>query len=153
MEQGLDAREIEVAVLGGEDPLVSVPGEILVAGEFYDFKDKYLDGRSSTLIPAVLPEVLSGQIRRLAGDAFRAMDAYGMARVDFFLERRSGRIYLNEINLIPGFTSISMYPKLMAASGVPYPELLSRLIDLALARHAQMKAKQHSFTSGSNWFA
>jgi len=153
VEQGLDAREIEVAVLGGEDPLVSVPGEILVAGEFYDFKDKYLDGRSSTLIPAVLPEVLSGQIRRLAGDAFRAMDAYGMARVDFFLERRSGRIYLNEINLIPGFTSISMYPKLMAASGVPYPELLSRLIDLALARHAQMKAKQHSFTSGSNWFA
>jgi D-alanine-D-alanine ligase len=153
VEQGLDAREIEVAVLGGDDPIVSVPGEILVAGEFYDFNDKYLDGRSSTLIPAELPAGLRDLIRRHARDAFRALDVCGMARVDFFLERGSGKVHLNEINLIPGFTSISMYPKLMAAAGVPYPELLTRLIDLALARHAQMKAKQHSYTSGSDWFA
>jgi len=153
VEQGLDARELEVAVLGGDDPLVSVPGEVLVAGEFYDFKDKYLDGRSSTIVPADLPEDLIDLIRRLAREAFRALDAYGMARVDFFLDRRSSRIYLSEVNLIPGFTSISMYPKLMAAAGVSYTELLSRLVDLALERHAQAKSKQRSFTSGSDWFA
>ncbi len=153
VEQGLDARELEVAVLGGEDPLVSPPGEVLVAGEFYDFKDKYLDGRSSTVVPADLPGELADLIRRRARDAFQALDAYGMARVDFFLERPTGRVYLNEINLIPGFTSISMYPKLMAAAGLTYPDLLTRLIDLALARHAQMKAKQHGYTSGSDWFA
>lgn len=153
VEQGLDAREIEVAVLGGDDPLVSVPGEIFVAGEFYDFKDKYLDGKSTTLIPAELPADLREQVMLHARAAFRALDAYGMARVDFFIERGSGRLHLNEINLIPGFTSISMYPKLMAAAGVPYRELLSRLIDLALARHAQMAAKLHTYSSGSDWFA
>ncbi|MBI4912245.1 MAG: D-alanine--D-alanine ligase [Acidobacteria bacterium] len=153
VEQGMDVRELEVAVLGGDDPLVSVPGEILVAGEFYDFKDKYLDGKSRTRIPAELPPELSDLVRSHARAAFRALDAYGMARVDFFLDRRSGRVYLNEINLIPGFTSISMYPKLMEASGVPYQELLSRLIDLAMARHEQMKGKHRGFTSGSDWFA
>jgi D-alanine-D-alanine ligase len=153
VEQGLDAREIEVAVLGGEDPFVSVPGEILVAGEFYDFKDKYLDGKSRAVVPADLPAETAERIRSHARAAFQAMDAYGMARVDFFLERRSGRLHLNEINLIPGFTSISMYPKMMEASGVPYRELLSRLVDLALARHAQMQAKQRSYTSGSDWYA
>jgi D-alanine-D-alanine ligase len=153
VEQGLEAREIEVAVLGGDDPLVSVPGEILVAGEFYDFNDKYLDGKSTPRIPADLPEALGDLMRKYAKAAFRALDAYGMARVDLFLDRRSGRVFLNEINLIPGFTSISMYPKLMEASGVPYRELLTHLIDLALARYAQTKAKQHSFTSGSDWFA
>jgi D-alanine-D-alanine ligase len=153
VEQGLRVRELEVAVLGGDDPFVSVPGEILPAGEFYDFKDKYLDGRSSARIPAELPEGMANLIARYAADAYRSMDAYGMARVDFFLCRDTGRVYLNEINLIPGFTSISMYPKLMEASGIPYPELLTRLIDLAQARHRERIGKVRDFRSGSQWFA
>ncbi len=153
VEKGLDAREIEVAVLGGDDPVVSVPGEVLVAGEFYDFKDKYLDGKSSTHVPADLPGSLAERVRTYAKAAFRSLDAYGMARVDFFLERRSNRVLLNEINMSPGFTSISMYPKLMEGTGIPYNELLSRLIDLAIERHGKMQAKRHSFVSGSNWFS
>jgi D-alanine-D-alanine ligase len=152
VEQGLEVREIEVAVLGGDDPFVSQPGEVLVADEFYTFEDKYIAGKSTTQIPADLPVELIDLVRKQAAQAFRALDAYGMARVDFFLERLSGKVYLNEINLIPGFTNISMYPKMMAASGVPYPELLDRLIQLAQARHAQMKAKDKGFQSGSNWF-
>jgi len=153
VEQGLRARELEVAVLGGDDPLVSVAGEIIVAGAFYDFKDKYLDGKSYAKIPAELPEGMANLIARHAVAAFRALDAYGMARVDFFLDRDTGRLFLNEINLIPGFTSISMYPKLMEASGIPYRELLGRLIDLAIERHAQKTAKNRFFQSGSQWFA
>lgn len=153
VEKGLDAREIEMAVLGGDDPMVSVPGEVHVAGEFYDFKDKYLDGKSWTEVPAQLPGSLASKFRTYAKAAFRSLDAYGMARVDFFLERGTDRIFLNEINLIPGFTPISMYPKLMEASGIPYAELLTRLIDLALARHAQMHSKQRGYRSGSDWFA
>jgi D-alanine-D-alanine ligase len=152
VEQGLRARELEVAVLGGDDPFVSVAGEVLVAGEFYDFKDKYVDGRSSARIPADLPEGMDHLVARYAVDAFRALDAYGMARVDFFLDRDTGRLFLNEINLIPGFTSISMYPKLMEASGIPYGELLTRLIDLALDRHRDKAAKTRFFQSGSSWY-
>jgi len=152
VEQGLDIREIEVAVLGGDEPLVSKPGEVIVADEFYTFEDKYLHGRSRTEIPAQIPEELADLVRKLASRAFAASDGYGMARVDFFLERLTGRIFLNELNFIPGFTSISMYPKMMAASGVPYTDLLSRLIQLALDRHDQMAAKQKGFQSGSNWF-
>ena len=152
VEQGLTVREIEVAVLGGDEPLVSVAGEVIVADEFYTFEDKYLHGRSRTEIPADLPAALADRMRRLAAEAFAASDGYGMARVDLFLERGTGRVFLNELNFIPGFTSISMYPKMMAASGVPYAELLTRLIDLALARHAQMAAKQKGFQSGSDWF-
>ena len=153
VEQGLDVREIEVAVLGGDEPFVSSPGEVIVADEFYTFEDKYIAGRSSTRIPAEIPEELSDLIRKLAGRAFGVSDGYGMARVDFFLERLTGRVFLNELNFIPGFTSISMYPKMMAASGIPYEELLTRLIDLALARHAQMKAKDKGFKSGTSWYA
>ncbi|MEI6592716.1 MAG: D-alanine--D-alanine ligase family protein [Holophagaceae bacterium] len=152
VEQGLTVREIEVAVLGGDEPLVSVAGEVIVADEFYTFEDKYLHGRSRTEIPADLPAALADRMRRLAAEAFAASDGYGMARVDLFLERGTGRVFLNELNFIPGFTSISMYPKMMAASGVPYAELLTRLIDLALARHSQMAAKQKGFQSGSDWF-
>jgi D-alanine-D-alanine ligase len=152
VEQGLDIREIEVAVLGGDEPLISKPGEVIVADEFYTFEDKYLHGKSRTEIPAQIPEELADLIRKLAAKAFAASDGYGMARVDFFLERLTGRVFLNELNFIPGFTSISMYPKMMAASGVPYAELLTRLVDLALARHAQTAAKQKGFQSGSNWF-
>jgi D-alanine-D-alanine ligase len=152
VEQGLAVREIEVAVLGGDQPLVSEPGEVIVADEFYTFEDKYLAGRSRTEIPAQIPAESSDLIRRLATKAFAASDGYGMARVDLFLERGTGRIFLNELNFIPGFTSISMYPKLMAQSGVPYVELLSRLVDLALVRHAQVSAKRKGFESGSSWF-
>ena len=152
VEQGLDVREIEVAVLGGDEPLVSQPGEVIVADEFYTFEDKYLAGRSRTEIPAQIPEELVDLVRKLAARAFAVSDGYGMARVDFFLERMSGRVFLNELNFIPGFTSISMYPKMMAASGVPYAELLTRLVDLALARHAQTAPKQKGFQSGSDWF-
>jgi len=152
VEEGLDVREIEVAVLGGDEPLVSLPGEVIVADEFYTFEDKYLHGKSRTEIPAQIPEELSDLVRKLAARAFGASDGYGMARVDFFLERLTGRVFLNELNFIPGFTSISMYPKMMAASGVPYAELLTRLIDLALARHAQTALKQKGFQSGSDWF-
>lgn len=152
VEKGLDAREIEVAVLGGDDPFVSVPGEVHVAGEFYDFQDKYLDGKSWTEVPVELPGSLGGRIRTYARAAFRALDAYGMARMDFFLERGTDRILLNEINMIPGFTAISMFPKLMEASGVPYAEQLARLIDLAIARHRQGADKLKGFQSGSDWF-
>lgn len=152
IEKGLDAREIEVAILGGDDPFVSVPGEILVAGEFYDFKDKYLDGKSRAAIPAELPGNLSERVRTYARAAFRSLDAYGMGRMDFFLERGTGRLFLNEINMIPGFTAISMYPKLMEASGVPYEELLSRLVELAITRFDETQSKQHGFQSGSDWF-
>jgi len=153
VEKGLDIREIEVAILGGDDPFISVPGEILVAGEFYDFQDKYLDGKSSSQIPVDLPGSMASRIQGYARAAFRSLDAFGMARMDFFLERGTNRIYLNEINMIPGFTSISMYPKLMEASGISYAELLTRLIELALSRHAQMGGKLRSFESGSNWYA
>lgn len=152
VEQALSVREIEVAVLGGDDPFVSVPGEIMVAGDFYDFKDKYLDGKSSTVIPAKLPERIANMITKYAVTAFRSLDAHGMARVDYFVDRHTNQIFLNEINLVPGFTTISMYPKLMAASGITYQELLSRLIDLGLQRHKDRTAKTHLFQSGSQWF-
>jgi D-alanine-D-alanine ligase len=153
VEQGLTVRELEVAVLGGDDPFVSVAGEIFPAGEFYDFQDKYLDGKSSVGIPAELPEGMANLIARYAVAAYRALDAYGMARMDFFLDRATGRLFLNEINLVPGFTNISMYPKLMEASGIAYADLLTRLIDLALARHQEKNGKNKGFQSGSQWFA
>jgi D-alanine-D-alanine ligase len=153
VEQGLSAREIEVAVLGGDEPFVSVPGEVMVAGDFYDFKDKYLDGKSSVVVPAKLPDRVVNLIKKYAATAFRALDAYGMARVDYFIDRNTGQIFLNEINLVPGFTTISMYPKLMTASGVPYQELLSKLIDLGLQRHKERSAKTHLFHSDSEWFS
>jgi len=153
VEKGVDAREIELAVLGGDDPIVSAPGEVHVAGEFYDFNDKYIDGKSSTETNAKLPEGVAERIQSYAREAFRSLDAYGLARVDFFLERSTGAVYLNEINLIPGFTSISMYPKLMESAGIPYSELLNRLIELAQQRHRQIASKQTGFQSGSDWYA
>jgi D-alanine-D-alanine ligase len=152
VEKGLDAREIEVAVLGGDDPLVSCPGEVLVAGEFYDFADKYTDGKSKTQVPADLPDDVAQAIRAMAKRAFASLDGYDLARVDFFVEKGTGRIYINEINTIPGFTSISMFPKLMEAAGVPYGEQLAMLIDLAMDRHRQMAGKRVGYSSGSGWF-
>jgi D-alanine-D-alanine ligase len=132
-----DAREIEVAVLGNDSPDASVAGEIVPSREFYDYEAKYLDEGSRTIIPADLEERDAQAIRRMAIDAFRALDCSGMARVDFLVSRRDGRIYINEANTIPGFTTISMYSKMWEASGVPYPSLLDRLISLAVERHAE----------------
>ena len=130
------AREIEVAVLGNDEPEASVPGEIIPSREFYDYEAKYLDGASRDVIPAVLPGTLGEEIRTLAVAAFKAVDCAGMARVDFLLAGDSGTLYLNEVNTIPGFTTISMYSKMWAASGLAYPALLDRLIALAIERHA-----------------
>lgn len=137
VEKGIEnAREIECAVLGNDDPVASITGEIVPTGghEFYDYSAKYLDEAGSKLeIPAVLPQDMSERIQSLAVAAFRAIDCWGMSRVDFFVSGEN--VWLNEINTLPGFTSISMYPKLWAASGVDYPSLIERLLDLALERH------------------
>ena len=136
VEEGVNAREIEVSVLGNEEPEVSVPGEIIVTGqEFYDYEAKYTEGGMALNAPASLPEDAVKEVHRIARTAYTAIDAAGMARVDFFLERGTGRVLLNEINTIPGFTPTSVYPKLWAASGLPYEELLDRLIRLAFERH------------------
>lgn len=131
------AREIECAVLGNEAPEASVPGEIVPSREFYDYEAKYLDEGSTLLIPALLTPAETERVQRLSIAAFQAVDCAGMARADFLMARKSGAIYLNEINTIPGFTTISMYPKLWEASGVSYPALIDRLIALARARHAE----------------
>ena len=136
VEEGVDAREIEVSVLGNEDPDVSVPGEILIKKEgFYDYEAKYVEGGMELVAPAPIRDEITQEIRRIAGTAYEAIDAAGMARVDFFLERGTDRLLLNEINTIPGFTPTSVYAELWAASGLPYEELLDRLIQLALQRH------------------
>jgi D-alanine-D-alanine ligase len=137
IERGLDAREIEVSVLGNDDPKASIPGEIIPSDVFYSYKAKYIDDASDLLIPARIDEDTAEEARRLAVQAYKLIDCAGMARVDFLLDRDSGVLYLNEINTIPGFTRISMYPKLWEASGVAYPELVDRLIELAFERHAQ----------------
>ncbi|HZN55726.1 MAG TPA: D-alanine--D-alanine ligase family protein [Candidatus Polarisedimenticolaceae bacterium] len=141
VEAGLDAREIECAVLGNDDPQVSVAGEVLPSREFYDYASKYEDGTSRLLIPAPLEPAVAEKIRGLAIEAFRALDLAGMARVDFFLEKAGGRTFLNEVNTLPGFTPISMYPKLWEASGLGYRDLLARLIDLARERFAEERRR------------
>jgi D-alanine-D-alanine ligase len=132
-----NAREIEVAVLGNDDPEASVPGEIIPSREFYDYEAKYLDSASREVIPADLPGDLAARIRALAVTAFKALDCAGMARVDFLLARDTGVLYLNEVNTIPGFTTISMFSKMWAATGVAYPALLDRLVALAIDRHRE----------------
>ena len=142
------AREIEVSVLGNEAPSASVPGEIIPSRDFYSYEAKYLDvgeNASDLLIPAPLDDEMTARIRALAVKAYRAIDCAGMARVDFLLSGETDALYLNEVNTIPGFTSISMYPKLWEASGVPYDRLLSWLIDLALERHAENARSERVF--------
>ncbi|MBI3361851.1 MAG: D-alanine--D-alanine ligase [Chloroflexi bacterium] len=135
-ERGINAREIEVSVLGNDAPIASVPGEVISSREFYDYSAKYLDESSELIIPANLPEATAAEARRMAVGAFKAIDGAGMARVDFLLDKDSGQLYVSEINTIPGFTQISMYPKLWEASGISYTELIDRLIELALERQA-----------------
>jgi D-alanine-D-alanine ligase len=145
VERGLDAREIEVSVLGNDDPQASVPGEVLPSREFYSYESKYIDGTSGLLIPAPLPSGIAEEIHRMAVSAFKAIDCAGMARVDFFLEKTTGTVYLNELNTIPGFTSISMYPKLWEASGLSYARLVDRLVELALERKAERDRTERRF--------
>jgi D-alanine-D-alanine ligase len=136
VESGVDAREIEVSVLGNEEPEASVPGEIIVnKNEFYDYEAKYSEGGMKLVVPADISDEITMEIQRIARTAYGAIDAAGMARVDFFLERGSGRLLLNEINTIPGFTPTSVYSRLWAASGLPYENLLDRLVRLAIERH------------------
>jgi D-alanine-D-alanine ligase len=149
VEEGMAGREIEVGVLGNDHPEASVPGEVFPGREFYDYAAKYLDDTSRTEIPASLPPAVVRELQELAVAAFRAVDASGMARVDFFYEEGRG-VVVNEINTIPGFTSISMFPKLWEASGVPYPRLLDRLVELALERHRQRPRPE---ALGASWLA
>ena len=145
VERGVNAREIEVSVLGNDDPQASVPGEILPSREFYSYEAKYVDGTSGLLIPAPIPTELSEQARMLAVQAFRAIDCAGMARVDFLLDKDTGELFLNELNTIPGFTHISMYPKLWEATGLTYVQLVDRLIELALERKAERDRTERRF--------
>jgi D-alanine-D-alanine ligase len=137
VERAVVAREIEVSVLGNNDLKASIPGEIVPHREFYDYQAKYLEDGTQLLIPAKLKPAQVKKIQALAVAAFRALELSGMARIDFFLEKRGGRIFLNEANTIPGFTSISMYPKMWEASGIGFRELIDRLIALALEQHAE----------------
>jgi D-alanine-D-alanine ligase len=137
VERAMVAREIEVSVLGNSDPKASIPGEIVPHREFYDYAAKYLEEGTQLLIPAKLKPAQVEKFQKLAVDAFRALELSGMARVDFFLEKAGGKIYLNEANTIPGFTSISMYPKLWEASGIPFRDLIDKLIELALEQHRE----------------
>lgn len=136
LEACVDAREIEVAVMGNNSPVASQPGEILPSNDFYDYRAKYIDGKSGLAIPADIPADLCARIRELAVRAYRACGCQGLSRVDFFLDRRTGELYLNEINTLPGFTEISMYPKLFQHAGLSCREIVDRLVDLALKRRA-----------------
>ena len=147
VERGVQAREIEVAVLGNDGPQASIPGEVQPSREFYSYESKYVDGTSGLLIPAPLPAATAEEIRRMAVDAYKLVDCAGMARVDFFLEKGSEKVYLNEINTIPGFTSISMYPKLWEASGLTYSQLVDRLVGLAFERKADRDHTERRFRS------
>jgi len=134
VERAINGREIEISILGNEHPIASLPGEVIVGHEFYDYEDKYIDNTSRTEVPAKLPAEIIEEIQRDGVRAFQAIDGSGLARVDFFVDG-TNRVIINEINTMPGFTSISMYPKLWQASGISYSELIDRLIDLAIERH------------------
>lgn len=144
VERAVNAREIEVSVLGNEEIKASIPGEVLPHREYYDYKAKYLEQGTQLMIPAQLTKKQVSTVQDYAVRAFRAIDGTGMARCDFFLERRTGKIFINEVNTIPGFTSISMYPKMWEASGLPYPKLIDRLIELALEMHAEKSRTKYS---------
>ena len=147
-ERGLDAREIEVALLGNDPIVASVPGEIVTRREFYDYEAKYHDDDTELLIPAPLDDEQSAEVRRLAIEATSALEGSGLARVDFLLDRASGQFFINEVNSLPGFTDGSMYPKLWEASGLSYPALLDRLIELAIARHKLTTSLQTRYMQG-----
>jgi D-alanine-D-alanine ligase len=144
VEKAVSAREIEVSVLGNHEPIASVPGEIVPHREFYDYTAKYLEDGTQLIIPADLRAAQVSRIQALAIDAFRALELSGMARVDFFLDKTSGKLFLNEVNTIPGFTSISMYPKMWEASGIPFKELIDKLIELALEQQSEKNRTKYA---------
>jgi D-alanine-D-alanine ligase len=146
IEEGIQGRELECSVLGNDLPKASLPGEIFPFNEFYDYQDKYIDGKTSFGIPADLPQKMVENIQEISVKAFKSIDCSGMARVDFFLQEGTGKIYLNELNTIPGFTEISMYPKLWEMSGLPFPQLLSELITLAMEKFQKKKRGERTFT-------
>jgi D-alanine-D-alanine ligase len=146
VERAVDARELEVGVLGNDEPIASVVGEIVPGAEFYSYRAKYLDTGSRAVIPADIAPETAREVQRIAIAAFKAIDASGLARVDFFLERGSDRLYLNEINTMPGFTEISIYPKLWEASGVSFAELVTRIAELGLERFAERARNQTSYS-------
>jgi D-alanine-D-alanine ligase len=153
VEKGIEnAREIECSVLGNDDPVASVPGEVIPSNEFYDYDAKYVDGKSTAVIPAKLPMAVTKKVQQLAAQSFKVLDCSGMARVDFLVTQKANKVYLNEINTIPGFTSISMYPKLWEASGVSYAKLLDRLIQLAVERHKAKQNLKTTFEPKNDWY-
>ncbi len=145
VQRGVNAREIEVAVLGNDAPRASIPGEILPSREFYSYEAKYIDDSSGLLIPAPVPDETAALARSLAVQAYQAIDCAGMARVDFLLDKDTGKLFLNEVNTIPGFTKISMYPKLWEATGLPYPELVDCLITLAMERKTERDQTERKY--------
>jgi D-alanine-D-alanine ligase len=149
VEHGIPAREIEVSVLGNDDPIASVPGEVIPGDVFYSYTDKYINDDAQLVIPAPLDEALIEHIRQTAVKTYKAIDCAGLARCDFLLDSETGELWINEVNTLPGFTSISMYPKLFEASGISYPDLIDRLIQLALERHAEKRRNKTSFDPGS----
>ena len=152
MEQGIEnPREIEIAILGNQEPRASAPGEIIPSNEFYDYDAKYVDGKSQAKIPADLKDDQIKHIQQTAIKAYQALNCEGMARVDFLLSK-DGQLYLNELNTIPGFTSISMYPKLWEASGLPYKDLLDELINLAIQRSEEKKNIKISYQPKNDWY-
>ncbi len=153
VERGVkNAREIECSVLGNDNPTASVLGEIVPSNEFYDYDAKYVDGKTTEIIPAKLPKSIAKKIQMYALNAFRILDCAGMARIDFLVNRKTNHIVLNEINTLPGFTSISMYPKLWQASGLSYSALLDTLIQLAIERHTTKKKLKTTYHPKNNWY-
>ncbi|MFA6034757.1 MAG: D-alanine--D-alanine ligase family protein [Myxococcota bacterium] len=148
IEKAVDAREIECAVLGNDGALASLPGEVVPVNEFYDYEAKYLKDGSKTEVPARIPKKVADQVRLQAVKAFEAVGCEGMARVDFFLERGTGKLFVNELNTIPGFTSISMYPMMWKSCGLPYPKLIKRLVELAVERFEEVSKNRTSFAPG-----
>jgi D-alanine-D-alanine ligase len=143
-EKAIQGREIECAVLGNEEPIASIPGEVIPKGEYYDYAAKYRDNTARLVVPAALKPAQVKRVQDLAVAAFQAVECSGMGRVDFFLEKKTGKILLNEINTIPGFTAISMYPRMWEASGLPYAQLIDRLIELAIKRHREKLRTRYS---------
>ena len=148
VEQAVDAREIEVAVLGNDAPEASVPGEIVPKTEWYDYESKYVDEATELRVPAELPPAVCDELREMAIRSFQVLEGAGLARVDFFVERETDRVYLNEVNSLPGFTEVSMYPRLWQASGLSYPALLDRLIELALERGRARQRLERTYRTG-----
>ena len=145
IEEFVDGREVECSVLGNDDPVASVPGEVVPGNEFYDYKAKYIDDNSDLVIPARLDPETTRKVQETAVAAFRALDCSGMARVDFFVTRGDNRVVINEVNTIPGFTRISMYPKLWEATGIPYRELITRLIELSVERYRDQQRSSTNY--------